>query len=338
VRRPAARLLAPVLVSASLFGCGGSADVRVNGAGARAPATWKAREHVHGVVDLSAPSRRGTIVVAAAGRLALLLPNGTVRAFARPYVAPRGLEPYIALSSRQAVRSARCQFPSKSVYALRLTRGTGVTAISAQGHVRRFVRLPRRGLENGIAFDDTGRFGHRLLVGTAASGKTTVFAIDCRGHVDVLTSSAPRVEGGIVVAPATFGRFGGDLIAPDELSGNLYAIEPDGRAILLAASGIPHGQDIGVESEGFVPERFGDALVADRLTRGNPHPGDDVILGIPHAALSAVGVRAGDLLAVSEGGAVTIAVTCQRSCRVRRVATGPDRAHIEGHVTFSTGG
>lgn len=333
----ASRLLTAVVAGVSLVGCGQSERVRSRASGLSSVrvAAWTARRHVNGGVDLSGPTRSGSIYVAAAGRLKLLMADGTVRAFARGYSAPGGLEPYIALSPGQAVQAARCRFPRDEIYALRLTRKAGVTAVTAQGHVHRFARLPRRGLENGIAFDETGRFGHRLLVTATSKGHTTVFAIDCRGHVEVLTSSAPRMEGGVVVAPSTFGRFGGDLIAPDERSGNIYAISPEGRTSLLSASGIAHGPDIGVESEGFVPARFTGVLVADRLTPGNPHPGDDVILGIRSSVLAKAGVRAGDLLAVSEGGARTVAVTCGQVCRVRQVAAGPREAHIEGHIVFS---
>jgi hypothetical protein len=92
-----------------------------------------------------------------------------------------------------------------------------------------------------------------------------------------------------------------------------------------------------VESEGFVPARFKDALVADRQTRRNRHPGDDLVLGIDHAALVGAGVQPGELLVVSEGGARTVAITCQMSCHAEPVADGPDAAHIEGHVIFSIG-
>ena len=137
------------------------------------------------------------------------------------------------------------------------------------------------------------------------------------------------------MAPASFGRFGGDLIAPDELSGNVYAIAPSGRVAGVIASGLPHGQDIGVESAAFVPRSFTDALVADRHTPGNPHPGDDLILALSRSALRAAGVRPGDLLVVSEGGAETIDVRCAAACRVSDIARGPQIAHIEGHVVFS---
>jgi hypothetical protein len=298
--------------------------------------TWTGRRHVRGVVDLSSPRADGSIVVAAAGKLGVLTLGGRLTRFAPAYAAPPGLEPYIALSNGQQVTGAGCRFPAGSLYALRLNHGDGVTVVDPRGQARRFARLSSRGLEDGIAFDTTGRFGHRLLVTTTGQGTTTVDAIDCRGHVAVVTRAAPRVEGGIAVAPQTFGRFAGDLIAPDELSGQIYAITPAGHTTLVAASGLPHGQDIGVESEGFVPARFTDALVADRRTRRNRHPGDDLILRLSRAALAGAGIERGDLLVVTEGGAETIAVRCgAQACQVRHVAHRPAIAHIEGHVVFS---
>ncbi|MGA9856853.1 MAG: hypothetical protein WBQ18_03270 [Solirubrobacteraceae bacterium] len=332
---------ATVLVALLLAACGG-------GSGHRGPAAvagsvparsvrglWTARRYVRGVVDLSAPRPSGEIVVAARGRLDTLAPTGALTPFAAAYAAPPGLEPYIVLSPGIADSVARCAYDTGAIYALRLAHGDGVTEVTAGGRVRRFAALPSRGLENGITTDGSGRFGHRLLVTAVVAGRTTVFAIDCRGRVQVLTRTAPRVEGGIAVAPMSFGRFGGDLIAPDELTGRIWAIGPDGSATLLARSRLARGQDVGSESEGFVPAGYRDALVADRRTVGNRHPGDDLILGLSHTALRAAGVRAGDLLVVSEGGAQTIAVRCRSSCRVAHIADGPRIAHIEGHVVFS---
>jgi hypothetical protein len=322
------------LVCGGVVACGGATRSRSAAQPARVSPAWTAGVHVHGVVDLTAPDRHGVIVAAAAGRLLTLAPSGRVRGFAPAYSAPRGLEPYIVRSSGQAMPGAGCRFAA-GVYALRLAHGNGVTWVSPNGSVRRFAALPRAGLENGIAFDLTGRFGHRLLVTASAHGRTTLFAVDCRGRVQVLTRSAPRVEGGLVVAPPRFGRFGGDLIAPDEISGEIYAFAPDGTATLVGRSGVRHGQDVGVESGGFVPRRFTSALVADRFTARNRHPGDDVVLELSAATLATAGVRVGDLLLVGEGGAATVAVSCARVCSVRTVAAGPPEAHVEGHVVFS---
>jgi hypothetical protein len=163
-----------------------------------------------------------------------------------------------------------------------------------------------------------------------------VAAIDCHGHVDTITGHAPKIEGGIVVAPTTFGRFAGDLIASDENSGRIYAIAPSGRSALVARSGLPHGGDTGVESEAFLPARGGfTAVMADRLTPGNPHPGDDVVLRMSSSALFAAGARPGDLLDATEGGAKTVAVHCEAGgCTVRHVADGPRIAHGEGHIAI----
>jgi hypothetical protein len=174
---------------------------------------------------------------------------------------------------------------------------------------------------------------------TASDGeKTTVEAISCHGAVRTITSSAPRVERGIAVAPPTFGPFAGDLIAPDEHSGRIFAITPRGNSMLVAQSGLPHGGDIGVESEAFIPASPPPtALVADRLTPGNRHPGDDVVLALSWRDLQAAGARAGDLLVATEGGALTDDIRCGRvGCRVRYVASGPGIAHVEGHIAFAS--
>jgi hypothetical protein len=348
--RRAVALVAVLAVCLIAAGCGGSAQkspqrhhaaagvVSPAASDRASPITWTGIRRVAGIVDLAGPTPAGAITAAAHGRLEILPANGMPLAFAPAYSANPLLEPYIALSSGQGVTGAGCSWPAGYVYALRLTAGHGITAISPQGKVRRFIGLRVSGLEDGIAFDRTGRFGHRLLVTMTAHARTTVFAIACNGAVQVVTRSAPRVEGGMLVTPRSFGRFGGDLLAPDEVSGNLYAIAPDGRSSLVVRSGVPHGPDIGIESLGLVPSRFRLALVSDRRTPHNPHPGDNLLLAVTHAALAAAGVRAGELIAVSEGGAATVAIGCATTCNARYIGAGPHQAHIEGHVIFTMPG
>jgi hypothetical protein len=331
-------------VSTALAACGSSASERITAVSAASLAHWTPAVRIRRVLDLSIPRPDGTIVVATAGHLALLLPLNAVQPLTggqASYVSPGGEEPYLALSTGERVTSAGCTFPAQTLYVLRLQKGTGVTAVDARGEARGFASLPRNGLENGIAFDSTGRFGHRLLVTATNASRTTVYAIDCRGSVATLTTNAPKLEGGVTVAPATFGRFAGDLIAPDENSGRVYAISPNGRSRLVADSGLAHGGDVGVESAGFVPPGFGavsSALVADRRTPGNPHPGDDAVLRVDGSSLIAAGVRPGDLVVATEGGAQTDAISCtSASCRVRHVADGPPIAHLEGHIVFTGG-
>ena len=318
-----------VLSALALGGCGSAAAIgRLTAPRAPRLAHWTAYAHVRRPLDVVGPRADGSLVLDAAGRLWLVTAGGAVTPFAAGYRSPGGEEPYIALSP------GGC-FGAGNVYALRLTAGRGVAVVSSSGAVRRFASIGAPGLIDGIAFDRTGRFGRRLLVTVNAGSRTTVDRIGCGGQVQVVTRSAPRVEGGIAVAPATFGRFAGDLIASGETSGKIFAVAPSGTSALVADSGLPHGGDIGVESEAFVPAGAQDAFVADRLTPGNPHPGDDVVLRIGSSALRAAGVRAGDLLVATEGGALTDDVRCtSRGCAVRYVANGPSVAHVEGHIAF----
>ncbi len=302
------RILIACLV---LAGCGTAA------ASAPPPvAHWAPWIHVSGPIDIAGPRSDARMVLAAGGRLWLLSRSGAVRPFASAYRSNPGLEAYIALSP------GGC-FGRDRVYAIALSAPRGVSVVSAQGRARHFATITARGLINGIAFGSG-----RLWVTTSHRSTTTVDAIDCHGAVTTISNRAPRVEGGIAVAPASFGRFAGDLIAPDEIGGNIYAITPAGNSLLVARSGLPHGQDVGVESEAFVPRGRHEALLADRRTPGNRHPGDDAILRLASAP-------AGDLLVATEGGAQTIAVRCgSNGCRVRRVAVGPAIAHAEGHIAI----
>jgi hypothetical protein len=213
-----------------------------------------------------------------------------------------------------------------------------VISIDKQGQARRFASLP--GVRpDGIAFDDVGRFGYRLLVTATARGGTTVFGVDCAGRVTTIASHAPRVEGGIAVAPLSFGSFGGDLVAPDETTGQIWAIGPGGKTRLIARSPLPAGGDIGVESAAFVPAGFSRdwaAYVADRRSPGNRHPGTNSILRLPGAELTRAGIHAGELVVASEGGAQTIVIDCSATaCTVRHIADGPAAAHVEGHIVFA---
>ena len=108
----------------------------------------------------------------------------------------------------------------------------------------------------------------------------------------------------------------------------------------MATSPLPHGGDIGLETVGFVPAGFGrdwSAYVADRRSPGNPHPGDDAVLRLSGAALTTASVHRGDLIVVSEAGALTIVIRCAGTgCPIRYIANGPAVAHVEGHIVSAT--
>src|SRR5207302_4612976 len=151
---------------------------------------------------------------------------------------------------------AGCDFVRADAFVVRLHVPIGVTRVGKSGdETGSFTNLSVPGL-NGIAFDSVGSFDHRLLATAPVNGKTELLAIDCTGAVQVITKTAPVVEGGISVAPTAFGSFGGYLIAPDELSGTIWAFSPEGTTSKLVDSGLPKGMDIGVESIAFVPPGF----------------------------------------------------------------------------------
>jgi hypothetical protein len=212
-----------------------------------------------------------------------------------------------------------------------------VLRVDRGGRSRPFASLPAGAFPSGITIDGVGSFGHRLLVTATASGTTTLHAFDCRGRDRVVASGAPSVEGGLAVAPRTFGRYARWLVAVTEGTGRIYAFSPRGHTRLLANSGLPAGGDIGVEAVGFVPPalgRRGTAYLADLGAPGSPTTGSDSLLVLPAADISRGGLRAADLVVATEAGAKTIALRCRRFCTIRRVADGPPSTHAEGHITF----
>jgi hypothetical protein len=247
-------------------------------------------------------------------------------------------EPYFVSARPLRVDAAACAWTADDLFILDLASPPGIIRVDPAGHATHFATLSGVDTLGGIALDTTGRFDHRLLVtGTHDGNQTTVFGVDCAGSSATLTTSAPQVEGGLAVAPTTFGAFAGDLIAPDENTGALYAIDPSGAVTLIASSGLPSGGDTGVESAGFVPPGFasgGYAYLADRGTPNNPFPGTDSLLRLSSAALTSAGVEDGDLLVSTEGGGTTIDVRCSDTCTVFQVASGTSGGHIEGHLVL----
>ena len=308
---------------------------------------WRSAQSVDEVVDLAGPRGDGRFVVAtnggSGGRLHLWQPLGALSPFATGssgYAATSG-EPYIDVASGSVVRHQRC-FGRNFVYAIDQSATPGVIRVNRRGVASRFLNLPQGGVPQGITFDRVGTFGRRLLVGDRIGPTTTVFAIGCRGQREKIAGDAPPIEGGIRVAPRSFGRFGGQLIMPDELTGNVYATSPTGQSHLVVNAGTPAGPDIGVESLGFVPKkfRFGpyDAFLASAHGGSDFGPGSRTILRLGSGALRRVGVKPGDLLGASELAGTTVAIRCARRCSARKVANGPAAGHIEGHIVFARRG
>ena len=304
----------------------------------KAAAVWETSIHFPGVLDLAGPRTDGRYVAAAHGRLKLLATDGVVTDLAPAYSVPPNPESYISMSPGFSVTGTGCEFPPDLLFALDLrSRPPGVSTISAAGLVSHLATIDGVSTLSGIAMDTTGDFGHRLLVTGRIAAKTIVAAIDCTGSVKRVGTVNAGIEGGISVAPRNFGPYGGQLIGADEVHGNVYAISATGRVSVVANPGIPAGQDIGVESTGFVPAAGAvAAYVADRGTprSADPHPGTDHVLALNAVALSAAGVITGDLLVAAEGAGTLVKVHCARACTSALIARGPAVAHVEGHIVI----
>ena len=296
---------------------------------------WQPYLPVPGVFDIAGPRSDDSLVVAGSGALYTLTPDGVLSRFAPAYHDDAGSEAYLVVTPLVQAGEDGCTFARDDTFILRLHKPVGVTRVAADGTVSDFADVDVPSL-NGIAFESA--LANRLLVTGPVNGKTEVAEIDCKGNVRVLTRSAPTVEGGMAVAPLGFGNFGGDLVAPDELSGVIWAIGGDGSSRKVVDSGLPHGQDTGVEGAAFVPPGFihgGYVYFSDRKTSNNPHPGSDHVLRLSSADLAAAGVQVGDLLAATEGGASMIDVRCGVSCGITKVLPLPTSAHGEGHIVFT---
>jgi hypothetical protein len=312
-------------------------------AAAQSQAAWEQWQHEVGIVDVGVHAD-GALVAMIAGHLFLIpATGGSATPFANGpdgFSADPGAEPYFVVTPDLSPADNHCAWHANDLYVLDLTSPPGIARVDSAGHTTHLATLSGVDTLGGIALDTTGHFDHSLLVtGTHGGNQTTVFAVGCDGAVAVLANAAPIVEGGLAVAPEGFGQFAGDLIAPDENSGQIWAIDPSGAVSLVVVSGLASGGDTGVESEGFVPpgfigsSRF--AYLADRGTPDNPFPGTDSLLRLSAAALASAGIQDGDLLVSTEGNGTTIAVRCQQTCSVLPAATGTQGGHIEGRIAFS---
>jgi hypothetical protein len=340
--RSAASAVVAVCASGMLAtACGGSTTPAGTSTKSANAVTWQSFRAAPGVVDLAGPRSDGRLVAGVASGLSLF-GGGQLAPFTsqsgKGAYAPSAGESYVALTPEVRLPKSRCSFHRDNVFAIGANPNR-IVRINRKGKASNFTNLPSAFL-NAIAFDQVGTFGHRLLVTGSETRResSTLYSIDCRGRVKVLAGNAPLVEGGMEVAPKSFGRFGGRLIAVDEFSGRVYAFKPSGQASTVATPSLATGADIGVESLGFVPrlKPSGAAFLADHGVPGAPHPGTDSILRLSGSQLRTAGVSAGDLLIATEASANTVAIRCRKGkpCNVRAIGDGPSVAHAEGHIAF----
>lgn len=305
--------------------------------------TWEQWKAIPGALDVDGPRSDGSLIVAGSAALYLVNPAGSVTPFARGpggYHEDPGLEAYLAVSNGGHVSAANCDFVRDETFVLRMHFPIGVNRVSASGDDSgSFANLPGVTMLTGITFDTVGAFDHRLLVMGVTGSKGVIFAVDCNGAVQVITRSAPALEGGLSVAPNGFGTFGGDLIVPDEITGSVNAIAPDGRTMVVMKHALPAGLGVTLGAVGFVPPGFmsrgGAVYHADHKTPHSSFPGTDTVLRLTSAQLGAAGVQDGDLLAATESGAGLIAMHCTAACTVITMIEPAHAHHGEGHIAFT---
>ena len=280
---------------------------------------WRVLLKVPAIVDVAGPRADGQLVLSTQERALSPAPG-------RGRAAVRDRARRLHGRRRRAVHRAR----------VRLARlGRRRVLVRAGRRVRARRRLDARGRPRA------GRAVRRLASSTSRpapsppgshSTATAVSATGCSsprrettarrpctrstasGHVSVIAQGAPLVEGGIVVAPPSFGRFGGRADrAPTRTAAASMPSAATARSNLVAESGLPAGGDIGVEALGFVPSRVGRGAAvyfSDLGSPGSPTQGDDSLLVLRGQDLARAALRGGELLAAMEGGGTTIAVRC----------------------------
>jgi hypothetical protein len=326
------RMALAALALVVLLGLGGAE------AASAEPISWTPVQSAPGIVDLAGPRSDGRLVVSMGGGLQLFRGSGltpfTSETGPAPYVRSAG-EPYMALTPEVRLPKANCSFHRDDTFVIG-DNPDRIVRVTRRGKASDFAAVPSPFL-SAITFDRVGSFGHRLLVAGHTFTEGGIYAIDCRGRVTPLTEHAPIIEGGMEVAPRTFGAFAGRLIALDENTGAIWAFDPDGSVVAAPAPPFPSGGDVGVESLAFVPrlKPKGAAFLSDHGLQGAPYVGTDSILRVTAAQLRSAGVLPGDLLVATEGSALTADIRCGKGgCAVGSIGSGPFVTHSEGHIAF----
>jgi len=183
-------------------------------------------------------------------------PDGSRARFAPTYSPFRDVESMLIVVPRSGP-PVNAGFLAGDVYVNRGPAGE-ISRLNAAGTVLAdvWVDLHSAGLWGGLAFDQTGAFGGRLV---AADTNGKIFLVDAGAHATLLVDLAARMGfpmrlEGVAVAPADFGPLGGHIIVgveglgdDDAQSGKVYAVDIGGAPTLLA--------DIGycAENIAFVP-------------------------------------------------------------------------------------
>ncbi|MGB6784984.1 MAG: hypothetical protein WBE60_03790 [Nitrosotalea sp.] len=128
-----------------------------------------------------------------------------------------------------AISSGLGGFPTGYIYLAQGTWGqVDIWKIGFDGKTSLFeTNLPPLGPDVYITFDRTGSFGYDMIV----TGGDQVWKINSNGkssqvaEIPIRESGHDRI-GSAVVAPSSFGTYGGDILVPDPGTGNIFAVSP----------------------------------------------------------------------------------------------------------------
>jgi len=234
------------------------------------------------------------------GDLDSITDTGVVSHFASIHGYPVGtcIEMYLAISPGLG------GFAPNDIY---VTQGNLVWKIPPSGSPvpsSPFVTLPAdpsgnacgTGTHSGITFDEVGTFGFDMIV-TCNNGD--VWKVDNLGNPTFVASTGTFLEGP-AIPPLSFGALGGQILAADENSGNVFAISNSGAVTTPFPFTVT-----GAESVHVVPPNpcsFG----ASNGALFSAMYQDNAIWKWPPSDLSGLG---GDILVTSEGGGGIALVT-----------------------------
>ena len=127
-------------------------------------------------------------------------------------------EEYVTIAPSQ---SAMAGFTPRDIF---VTQGPAIYKTTA-GTATLFALMPNCGDDHtGITFDHVGTFGYNMIV-TCANGP--VWQVDGAGIPTFIADTGTHVEGP-AIPPLSFGPFGGQILAADEFSGSVHAIDNAG--------------------------------------------------------------------------------------------------------------
>ena len=318
----------------------GPPDHDVRGLPPAPPAAGRVR-HLPGVVDLAGPRGDGSFSRRRPGGCSSWPRRRAepVRPRARGgYQTARGTEPYLVMvNGVSASTGPLCVHRGHRLRHPAWRPASGHHRSTRAGRARRFASLAARAARCPVSRSTLpGGSGKGRRSWGESGGKTTVFGIGCDGRLATVTAWRPaggrRHRRGACYARRV--RRLSHRADRDQRPG--VAASLAGKFVILVPVRPACWCDIGVESAASPRPGSGRQYLADRFSPGNRHPGDDAILRLSAAGLARAGIRPGDLLVATEGGARTIDVRCAATCAVRYVAAGPAIAHAEGHSCSCT--